>query len=1103
MKKIHITIIVMLAVLLCPAKAQDASQNYVRTATMLNAGRTDSLQAVQYYNGLGYPTLSAVTAGGNGETAYSLTTYDALGREERKYLPVAIGYSMDYKTPADIASASASANNGDGTAYSQNHHDALDRVISVELPGRAWRNADKRNRMAYSANTDQDSVKHYEANPGGNYSLVKPENTAYQYYPAGSLMKEVQKDADDKTVETFRDLSGNVILQRTVLNETVNLDTYYVYDGIGQLCYVLSPLYQKKAKKAATAYEYRYDKRGRVVKKFLPGAEHIRYWYDNADRVIGMQDGMMRKKGLYRFTLYDGMGRLAVQGLADQFSVPEGGTIVARYVCSGGFRDTGYTLSHNPVSGATPSSVKIEMVNYYDNYAFSKGTTASRFVGLNDTTDVSQTGRLTGRLALCSNGEYVSQVMEYDLKGNLVKMKSREIGGRTAVSTNTYTFTDNIATAGYDVDVLYGGHFSVSEVFTYNGHNGRKESSTLSVAHGTSTTTRVMTYSYDQLGRLASVSRPSSSVSYAYELHGWLKKITTNSFKEDLFYADCPVTVYNCYNGNIGTMRWSNNNYGQQRGYKFVYDSANRLTVASYGERTGLDNHTNRYDEVMEYDANGNITRLQRYGLKQDGKYGKRDNLRLSYNGNQLSAVEEDAADYDYAGSFEYKAANSSQYMYNENGSLVADKSRKIAYITYDYNNNPMQIYFTDGSVTKYVYSAAGQKLRAVHYTAKPNISRTWGVKPADLTLAQILLADSTDYLMGGSLTMKNGRIDKYLFEGGYAQASVASSTTDNFAFYYYNQDHLGNNREVVSNSGIVQQVTNYYPFGAPYSDNTAVKNASFQQYKYNDKELDRMHGLNTYDYGARQYDPVLARWDRVDPLAEKYYSVSPYAYCANNPVRFVDSDGREVGQLEEIAFLCRHPFAASRIGTVTTGRGVINISTNAVRFATRGGILYGSDIKTQEERGSENGAFRHTLWQAQITSEFGADIAKQAGDAHEDNSNIDMNQTFFTNITDADRSVDLHNNSIGRTIGGNNRGAQMNETAKAVLDVFVKEGLFQAQKVKGGYKLVRVKLSSSKSKELMSIFNQLDENGMKPSERPKPENDEIRRNEALQNSLH
>ena len=58
-----------------------------------------------------------------------------------------------------------------------------------------------------------------------------------------------------------------------------------------------------------------------------------------------------------------------------------------------------------------------------------------------------------------------------------------------------------------------------------------------------------------------------------------------------------------------------------------------------------------------------------------------------------------------------------------------------------------------------------------------------------------------------------------------------------------------------------------------------------------NGRELDRMHGLDTYDYGARQYDPILLRWDRMDPLCEKYYSVSPYAYCANNPVKYVDLD--------------------------------------------------------------------------------------------------------------------------------------------------------------------------------------------------------------------
>lgn len=106
---------------------------------------------------------------------------------------------------------------------------------------------------------------------------------------------------------------------------------------------------------------------------------------------------------------------------------------------------------------------------------------------------------------------------------------------------------------------------------------------------------------------------------------------------------------------------------------------------------------------------------------------------------------------------------------------------------------------------------------------------------------------------------------------------------------------HLGNNREVVDASGAVTQVTNYYPFGAPYADASASKGVDVQPYKYNGKELDLMHGLNTYDYGARQHDPILARWDRIDPLCEKYYSTSPYAYCANNPVICVDPDGRKI----------------------------------------------------------------------------------------------------------------------------------------------------------------------------------------------------------------
>ena len=222
---------------------------------------------------------------------------------------------------------------------------------------------------------------------------------------------------------------------------------------------------------------------------------------------------------------------------------------------------------------------------------------------------------------------------------------------------------------------------------------------------------------------------------------------------------------------------------------------------------------------------------------------------------------------------------------------------RGIARIDYDRLNNPVRIQFTNGSVTRYVYSTAGEKLRVIHQTAVPNITVAIG-SARELLPSEVLSADSTDYLPGGSLTLRNGRIDKLQFEEGYCQASAYSGNTsqDNFTFCYYDRDHLGNVRQVVradrTTNGTLVQTMDYYPFGAQFCDGST--DSEVQSKKNNGKEFENMHGLNTYDYGARQYNPVTARWDRVAPLSEKYYDVSPYAYCANNPVRYVDPDGRE-----------------------------------------------------------------------------------------------------------------------------------------------------------------------------------------------------------------
>ena len=157
-----------------------------------------------------------------------------------------------------------------------------------------------------------------------------------------------------------------------------------------------------------------------------------------------------------------------------------------------------------------------------------------------------------------------------------------------------------------------------------------------------------------------------------------------------------------------------------------------------------------------------------------------------------------------------------------------------------------------------------------------------------DLTEGEILYKDSTDY--HDALIMENGRLDKVLFSSGYVFCN--DNAANRFTFHYFVKDHLGNNRAVVNESGAIEQTTHYYPFGNSIAD--IGTSPSLQQYKYNGKELDRMHGLDWYDYGARNYDPAILQWDRPDLLAEKYYPVSPYVYCHDNPVSLFDVNGMD-----------------------------------------------------------------------------------------------------------------------------------------------------------------------------------------------------------------
>ena len=140
-----------------------------------------------------------------------------------------------------------------------------------------------------------------------------------------------------------------------------------------------------------------------------------------------------------------------------------------------------------------------------------------------------------------------------------------------------------------------------------------------------------------------------------------------------------------------------------------------------------------------------------------------------------------------------------------------------------------------------------------------------------------------------GNYVFEDGRLSKYLFDGGYIDIASGENTA---AYRFYVRDHLGSVRVVLDDDGNVLQQLYYHPFGGVWGD--AGTNAGLQPWKYSGKEYDHRDGLDLYDYGARLYDPAAVRWTSPDPLCEKHYNISPYAFCNNNPVKYVDPDGRD-----------------------------------------------------------------------------------------------------------------------------------------------------------------------------------------------------------------
>ena len=862
------------------AFAQSSTYSYVMSRTKTDTGTNAWLDHIDYDNGLGdvYQQVDVdITPGGN--SLVTVHEYDEHRRPLRTWLPASFSGS-GIQNANSIKTGSQTLNLNDSKPYTWEKYEPspLNRLTEKYGPGNDWHQNNKRQ-----------YIQRYldgSSNPEGNALILTMNQNTLLFSTSTSIKKymiENVSDEDGHKTITFTDKNGQVAAVRNFKWPDYNT-TYYAYDDFGDLRFVMPPTvayyYESNSGASFSAastqmlqygYEYRYDSRHNCIYKRLPGCDPVYYVYDKAGRCILSQDGVQRNNGVWSFSIPDVYGRTVLTGTCTNSIVytsePLKNVVVKAFRTTPSGSIYGYS-----VSGFSPSLQSVYSVNYYDDYSFvGNGLTPTSLAYTTPPTGdygsqglTSPRGLLTGTAVGRITSSGVSGMnytaIYYDDKGRIIQTRGTNHMGGTDYEYTGYTYTDKVQKRQHVH--MASGMATQTETYTYEYDSADRLKKT---KHKLNTNSEVTLhqYTYNELGQMTQKTNggiSSAAETYTYNVRSWLKTISSTLFNETLYYNDTYGGSTAQYGGNVSAMTWKADN--NTRGYKFTYDNFSRLTKAQYMSNG---NTSSYYTAEYTYDRMGNMLTLKRNGMMNSTAFPPIDYLTFTYSGNQVTRIDDSGYTPTYTGAFNFMngASQSNEYTYDKNGNLTKDLNKNISSIQYNFLNLPANITYSSGKSAAYIYDANGQKLRTSY---KASASAT---------------AVPTDYC--GNMIYENGVLKQVLVDGGYM------TVTGTPFYFYYLKDHLGNNRVVVSPAGTATQINHYYPFGGLFGESTGNTG---QRYKYNGKEFDRTHGLDWYDYGARHMSPDVGRFTTIDPMAEKYYNISPYAYCANNPMNIIDPTG-------------------------------------------------------------------------------------------------------------------------------------------------------------------------------------------------------------------
>ena len=670
------------------------------------------------------------------------------------------------------------------------------------------------------------------------------------------------------------------------------------------------------------AYQYKYDKRNRLVEKKLPGKGWEYIVYDKLDRPILTQDANLKTAKKWLFTKYDTFGRpvytgeyvnivettrAAVQALGDA------GTILFE-TKQGANNINGTTVYYSNNAFPNAANINLFTINYYDDYDFDlNGGTSTASYNITPITNVK--GLATGsKVRILDTTNWTTNVSYYDSKSRPIYSYSKnDYLASTSMVKSQLDFVGKTLETTSSHQRNNGTIITVVDSFIYD-HAGRLTKQTQAI-NGATMPEVIAENVYDELGQLnqkkvggRTNQNRLQTVDYTYNIRGWLKGINDNDIinnaitmgSGDLFGFQInynnPSSGTGLYNGNISQTFWKTASTASTslKNYTYSYDALNRIKTATYGENNVVNN---KFNEIISgYDRNGNIEQLMRnmQSSTNPNSYAAIDYLTYTYDlGNKLLEVKDangltgDGKQGFKDGSINFMPGPGNDYSYDANGNMKFDANKAITSITYNHLNLPKTININDNDYLAgnilYVYDALGVKLKKTVY----EIGR-----------------QEPDTYYAGNYVYEGNNLKFFNQPEGYIAPKNENDLSQGFNYIYQYKDHLGNIRLSYKDASgtttpslqIIEE-NNYYPFGLKHKDsnNMVTSTNPAQKYKYNGKELQDELELNTYTYGWRDYDPAIGRFNKMDRFSEKYYSLSTYSYAGNNPIVFVDIQGDSI----------------------------------------------------------------------------------------------------------------------------------------------------------------------------------------------------------------